>query len=150
MSDIVEQLQIDAEEIACHGGDKVAIAKCIAQAADRIEELENQISQGFQNLRGRDVADCLIENAELRERITACEPYLKDGETPAECIQRNRDDAGAVLKLLAKEKRKHEALRGGLHKLMGDSRSYLDLVSEKQLYAVDVRDISALLEDDDD
>jgi hypothetical protein len=38
---------------------------------------------------------------EVRELIaadllTACKPYLKDGETPAECIERHRKDAAAV------------------------------------------------------
>lgn len=43
-------------------------------------------------------------------KVAACEPYLKDGETPVECIERNRRDADALLTLLAAEKRKNEAL----------------------------------------
>ena len=34
----------------------------------------------------------------------ACTPYLKDGETPAECIQRNRKDVTQLLWMLAKER----------------------------------------------
>lgn len=34
----------------------------------------------------------------------ACAPYLKDGETPAECIKRNRDDSIALMELLAAER----------------------------------------------
>lgn len=41
----------------------------------------------------------------------ACVPYLKDGETPAECIERNRKDIDAVLTLLANERRDLAALR---------------------------------------
>lgn len=36
--------------------------------------------------------------------IAACAPFLKDGETPAACIARNRADTDAVLSLLAQEK----------------------------------------------
>jgi hypothetical protein len=43
-----------------------------------------------------------------------CEPYLKDGETPAECIARNRRDADAVLVLLAKALQRAEALEARL------------------------------------
>ena len=42
---------------------------------------------------------------ELKQQVAECEPYLKDGESPAECIQRNRDDAARALKMLAEEKR---------------------------------------------
>jgi hypothetical protein len=34
--------------------------------------------------------------------VADCEPFLKDGETPAECIARNRADINAVMSLLAK------------------------------------------------
>jgi len=36
--------------------------------------------------------------------LDACFPYLKDGETPAECIERHRKDIDALMALLAKEK----------------------------------------------
>jgi len=45
------------------------------------------------------------------ERLTECAEYLNDGETPAECIDRNRRDIDAVLGLLVVEKRKTDALR---------------------------------------
>ena len=41
--------------------------------------------------------------------IAECSPYLKDGETPAECIARNRKDIDSLLTLLAREKAKNEA-----------------------------------------
>ena len=36
--------------------------------------------------------------------LSSCQPYLKDGETPAECIKRNRDDSIALMELLAAER----------------------------------------------
>lgn len=38
------------------------------------------------------------------ERESACAPYLKDGETPSECIERNRKDIDATLSLLAADR----------------------------------------------
>lgn len=49
------------------------------------------------------------ENEILRRRLDECSPYLKDGETPAQCIKRNRADVDLVLGLLAKEKQKAES-----------------------------------------
>lgn len=45
--------------------------------------------------------------------LNACAPFLKDGETPAECIARNRKDTDSVLTLLAREKRQNEAFEAG-------------------------------------
>jgi len=36
--------------------------------------------------------------------LSSCQPYLKQGETPAECIKRNRDDSIALMELLAAER----------------------------------------------
>lgn len=41
--------------------------------------------------------------------VAECEPFLKEDETPAQCIARNRADTDAVLTLLVKEKRRTEA-----------------------------------------
>jgi hypothetical protein len=43
--------------------------------AEHIAELEALISQGFQDLKGRDVADALIDNANLRDRIKELEVW---------------------------------------------------------------------------
>ena len=43
---------------------------------------------------------------EAAKMLEACAPYLKDGETPAQRIERERKDGAAVLGLLAKEKRR--------------------------------------------
>lgn len=45
------------------------------------------------------------------EWLTACADYLKDGETPAECIERNRQDLLATLGLLAEAVSERDALR---------------------------------------
>lgn len=42
----------------------------------------------------------------------ACQPYMKAGETPAECIKRNRDDANSTLEMLANERAENERLEG--------------------------------------
>ena len=46
----------------------------------------------------------------LYKALEDCQPYLKDGETPAECIARNRADLSIALGLLAQEKQKNEPL----------------------------------------
>ena len=48
---------------------------------------------------------------ELRQMLADCEQYLKDGETPAQRIERERRDTEAVLNLLIREKRKNERMR---------------------------------------
>ena len=56
--------------------------------------------------------DCGLSRSEVL--VAACEPLLKDGETPAECIARNRRDVDGCLTMLVAEKRKTEALRARL------------------------------------
>ena len=51
---------------------------------------------------------------ELRQMLADCEQYLKDGETPAQRIERERRDTEAVLNLLIREKRKNERMREAL------------------------------------
>jgi hypothetical protein len=46
----------------------------------------------------------------LHALVAACEPYLKDGETPAERIERERGDTEAVCRLYAKEREKNVEL----------------------------------------
>lgn len=57
------------------------------------------------------------ENSEMRRRLYKaledCHAYLKDGETPAECLARNRADLIAALGLLAQEKKKSEQIAAG-------------------------------------
>ncbi len=55
--------------------------------------------------------DAAVQRAEAAEALVqACAPLLKDGETPAECIARNRQDTDTTLGLLASERRAVEAL----------------------------------------
>ena len=51
----------------------------------------------------------------LRKMVADCEPYLKDGETPAQRIERERRDTEAVLTLLVREKQKTERLAAALN-----------------------------------
>ena len=53
--------------------------------------------------------DCGLSRTEAL--VEACAPFLKDGETPAECIRRNRKDVDGCLTMLIDEKRKNDALR---------------------------------------
>jgi hypothetical protein len=46
----------------------------------------------------------------LHDLVAACEPYLKEGETPAERIERERGDTEAVCRLYAKEREKNVEL----------------------------------------
>lgn len=54
----------------------------------------------------------------LYAQIAACEPYLKEGETPAERIQRDHRDSLALMTLLAREKTKNEALLEALREIV--------------------------------
>ena len=51
---------------------------------------------------------------ELRQMLADCDKYLKEGETPAQRIERERRDTEAVLNLLIREKRKTERMREAL------------------------------------
>ena len=48
------------------------------------------------------VAVPLDKLEDMQRRLSDCEEYLKENETPAECIARNRKDVSSSLKLLAK------------------------------------------------
>lgn len=56
--------------------------------------------------------DCGLSQSEIL--VAACEPYLKDGESPAECIARNRRDVDGCLTMLIEERRKADALAARL------------------------------------
>lgn len=61
--------------------------------------------------------DCGLSRAEVL--VEACAPFLKDDETPAECIARNRQDASGCLTMLIDERRKVESLRSRLAAVVG-------------------------------
>ena len=102
---------------------------------NRLKDLDrNALVQRIEELEAHGLCRCADEvRCDMRKLITACEPYLKDGETPAECIQRNRDDTGAVMKLLEKEKRKYEALVDGVKSAQSHTEETLRLLQWDKL-----------------
>lgn len=54
---------------------------------------------------------------ELRQMLADCAQYLKEGETPAQRIERERRDTEAALNLLIREKQKTERLRATLQEI---------------------------------
>lgn len=76
--------------------------------------------------------DAACELRRQDELLAACEPYLKDGETPAERIQRERRDTNAALTLLAREKRKSEAMLAALKRIR-ETRVFLGAVAQEML-----------------
>ena len=72
----------------------------LAEYEDRIHELRDELDQEQTH-----IADLEAEVKRLKRLVDDCRPYLKRHETPAQCIQRNRDDAARALKMLAEEKR---------------------------------------------
>lgn len=62
--------------------------------------------------------DCGLSQSEIL--VAACEPYLKDGESPAECIARNRRDVDGCLTMLIEERRKADALAARLAEARAD------------------------------
>jgi hypothetical protein len=54
---------------------------------------------------------------ELEQQIDACRPYLKEGETPAECLARNRADIVRLMGKWGAEKMRSAKLRDDLDKI---------------------------------
>lgn len=54
----------------------------------------------------------------LRQMVADCDVYLKEGETPAQRIERERRDTEAVLNLLIREKQRTEAMREVMLRMM--------------------------------
>ena len=55
--------------------------------------------------------------AELEKELALCEPFLKENETPAMCIARNRTDVDIALGLYASELKNREKLEAGIKAL---------------------------------
>jgi hypothetical protein len=67
--------------------------------------------------------DAIKAAAELRRLhalVAACEPFLKEGETPAERIERERGNTHAITSLYAKERKKNEELLEALKEMLAD------------------------------
>lgn len=69
--------------------------------------------------KGKTMADGEVTGdvRKLRQMLADCEQYLKEGETPAQRIERERRDTEAVLNLLIREKRKTERMRETLQQI---------------------------------
>jgi len=55
--------------------------------------------------------DPVGEVASMKSQLDACCQYLKEGETPAECLARNRMDIGRLMGFLATEKAARDTLQ---------------------------------------
>lgn len=73
--------------------------RCLISLESKLESVQKQYEKY--------AADCY-----------ACTPYLKEGETPAECIARNRADTQSVLRMLAEDRTKLEQAQAKLEKAM--------------------------------
>lgn len=72
----------------------------------------------------------LIANApRMHDLLAACEPYLKDGETPAQRIERERRDTAVALELLANERIKNEFALAALRRVK-ETRVWLGAVAQ--------------------
>ena len=60
----------------------------------------------------------VVETADLRMILDGLAPYLKEDETPAQRIERERKDTDMVMRLLANEKRKTERLEDMLKRML--------------------------------
>lgn len=58
------------------------------------------------------------DTRELRQMLDDCAKYLKEGETPAQRIERERRDTETVLNLLIREKQKTESMAELLHRML--------------------------------
>jgi len=76
----------------------------------QLVDLAMSMGVGEQDPRGH-----LIHNA--ADLLRDCEPYLKEGETPAQCIKRNRDDWTRMVTTLKEATARAEAAEAELTRL---------------------------------
>lgn len=69
-----------------------------------------------------------------------CKPFLKDGETPAECIARNRADADLLLADLAKERLRAEKAEAAFAALSSTTNT-VSVPRDSVAHAVEVLNI---------
>jgi len=85
--------------------------------------------------KGTTMADGSVEGdvRDLRQMLADCAQYLKDGETPAQRIERERRDTESVLNLLIREKQKTERMSAALRDLVAleDMRLRLHSLHER-------------------
>jgi len=94
----------DHEEIMMHAG--VLYPREFGKSFLKTYEAMKEALEQPSNM----VAVPLDKLQDMQRRLSDCEEYLKEDETPAECIARNRKDANTTLKLLAKSMGEKKAL----------------------------------------
>lgn len=94
-----------------------AVAEAIEEAGYTVGALRiRQVLREFEKLTLELTTRTADHEADKRslnwcgEQLAACAEFLKEGETVAECIARNRRDADAMLGALAKERMRVEEL----------------------------------------
>ena len=84
--------------------------RCDAAAELRRLHAENEAFGIHLSERMKDLARVEAQRDALQAAIDACAIYLKEGETPAQRIERDHRDSLALMRLLAQEKLKSETL----------------------------------------
>lgn len=74
-------------------------------------------------------ARLIADAPRMHDLLAACEPYLKDGETPAQRIERERRDTAVALELLANERIKNEFALAALRRVK-ETRVWLGAVAQ--------------------
>lgn len=118
--EIVEVVE-GAFDVTVESSDYVIAWVCDVDEVAMGERLRRPITQA--NAR-------LIANApRMHDLLAACEPYLKDGETPAQRIERERRDTAVALELLANERIKNEFALAALRRVK-ETRVWLGAVAQ--------------------
>lgn len=132
--EIADELPADHDVIAGKRGWADTIAAYIARAKEqgyvdleaKLAASEAAVAQAYED--GR-ISACNAGKPGCPRAAAseaACKPFLKDGETPAECITRWRSDAAAVLELLRQEKLRSEKAEAACAQM----REALDMCSQ--------------------
>jgi hypothetical protein len=123
------------------GGPLSPMAQFVSRAREAADRIESDAAE-LRRLHAENerlttlLADVGQVEAELAEKsdevhrlhalVAACEPYLKEGETPAERIERERRDTEAVCRLYAKERERNVELLEALKDMVdhGDATAF--------------------------
>lgn len=88
-----------------------ALREEIRRLREEVKLLREQLDASDTNHRymAKELATAKRDGAaEYPDELEACKPYLKDGESPAECIARNRADVATMLRALGVAKLRAE------------------------------------------
>lgn len=86
-------------------------AKAVVDLVDEFERWAKTWAADDRVVRLADVLAFLDAQTAPSSQEDGCAPYLKEGETPAECLARNRRDIDVLMTLLAREKEEVARLR---------------------------------------